>query len=135
MTITGFALFILLILLPEILALALLFLLVRFFFSPARTSPCLWVCGTQVALCGFLLVTSWRTSPGPFISVSTDIFPAIGSLAMLAVVVRMFRRSPAVERIGLSLVALASIAVLALVISDVEPFRLGPLAHGRLVGW
>jgi hypothetical protein len=130
MTLFGSALFVLLVLLPEILALILLIVLVRYCFSPARTSPGLWVCGTQVALAAFLLVTSWRTYPGPFISVSADLFPAVGSLVMLAVVARGFGRCNVAHRFGLSLAALASIGVLALVVLDVMPF-----AHGRLFGW
>jgi hypothetical protein len=135
MTITGSALFIMLVLLPEVLALALLNLLVRFLFSPVRISPCLWVCGTQIALSLFLLATSSRTLPGPFLSMSSDIFPAVGSLIMFAVVARTFWRSPAPERVGLSLVACASVAVIALVVLDVQPFWSGPFGHGRLVGW
>jgi hypothetical protein len=135
MTITGYALLVSLVLLPELLSLALLVLLVRYCFSSVRTSPCLWVCGTQVALAGFLLVTSWRTMPGPFISVSADVFPAVGSLALLAVVVRTFRQCNVSHRFGLSLAALGSIAVIAFVMDDVVSFWLEPFAQGTLVGW
>jgi hypothetical protein len=135
MTITGSALFIMLVLLPEVLALALLNLLVRFLFSPVRISPCLWVCGAQIALSLFLLATSSRTLPGPFLSMSSDIFPAVGSLIMFAVVARTFWRSPASERVGLSLVAFASVAIIACVVLDVQPFWSGPFGHARLVGW
>jgi len=135
MTITGSALFIMLVLLPEILALALLNLLVRFCFSPVRMSPFLWVCGAQIALSAFLLVTNSRTEPGPFLSISTDIFPAVGSLIMFTVVGQTFRRSPAPERVGLSLVACASVAIIALVVLDVQPFWSGPFGHAGLVGW
>jgi hypothetical protein len=135
MTITGSALFIMLVLLPEILALALLNLLVRFCFSPVRMSPFLWVCGAQIALSAFLLVTNARTLPGPFISISTDIFPALGSLIMFAVVSRTFWRSHAAERVGLALVAFASVAIIALVVLDVQPFWAGPFGHARLVGF
>ncbi len=135
MTITGSALFLMLVLLPEILALALLNLLVRFCFSPVRMSPFLWVCGAQIALSAFLLATNSRTLPGPFISISTDIFPALGSLIMFALVTRTFWRSPAAERCGLSLVACASVVILAFVVIDVQPFWSGPFGHARLVGW
>jgi hypothetical protein len=135
MTITGSALFIMLVLLPEILALALLNHLVRFCFSPVRMSPFLWVCAAQIALSVFILVTNSRTLPGPFISISTDIFPALSSLIMFAVVSRAFWRSPAAERVGLSLVAFASVAVIALVVLDVQPFWSGPFGHAKLVGW
>ena len=135
MTITGSALFIMLVLLPEILALALLHQLVRFCFSPVRMSPFLWVCGAQIALSAFLLVTNSRTLPGPFISISTDIFPALGSLIMFAVVGRTVWRSPATERIGLFLVACASVAIIAFVVLDVQPFWFGPFGHAKLVGW
>jgi hypothetical protein len=135
MTITASALFLMLVLLPEVLALALLNLLVRFCFSPVRMSPFLWVCGTQIALSLFLLVTSSRTVPGPFLSIGTDIFPALGSLVMFAVVGRTFRRSPAGGRIGLCLVACASVAIISLVALDVQPFWSDPFARARLVGW
>jgi hypothetical protein len=135
MTITGSALFIMLVLLPEILALALLNLLVRFLFSPVRIPPCLWVCGAQIALSAFLLATNSRTLPGPFLSISTDIIPAVGSLVMLAVATRSFWRSPASERVGLSLVAFASTAIIVLVVLDVQPFWAGPFGHAGLVGW
>jgi|SRR5580704_9815523 hypothetical protein len=135
MNITGSALFIMLVLLPEILALALLNLLVRFCFSPVRMSPFLWVCGAQIALSAFLLVTNSRTLPGPFISISTDIFPALSSLIMFAIVLRTFWRSHAAERVGLALVAFASVAIIALVVLDVQPFWAGPFGHARLVGW
>ena len=135
MTITGSALFIMLVLLPEILALALLNLLVRFCFSPVRMSPFLWVCGAQIALSAFLLVTNSRTVPGPFLSISTDIFPAVGSLIMFAVVARTFWRSPASERCGLSLVAFASVVILAFVVIDVQPFWSGPFVRARMIGW
>ncbi|HWZ95224.1 MAG TPA: hypothetical protein VNW30_08525 [Opitutaceae bacterium] len=124
-----------LVLLPEILALALLNLLVRFCFSPVRMTPFLWVCGTQIALSAFLLVTNSRTVPGPFLSISTDIFPAVGSLVMFALVARTFRKSPAAERIGLALVACASVAIVAFVVLDVQPFWSGPFGRARLVGW
>jgi hypothetical protein len=135
MTITGSALFIMLVLLPEILALALLNFLVRFCFSPVRMSPFLWVCGTQIALSAFLLATNSRTEPGPFISISTDIFPALGSLIMFAVVARTFWRSPTAERVGLSLVAFSSVAIIACVVLDVQPFWAGPFGRAGLVGW
>ncbi|HXC01574.1 MAG TPA: hypothetical protein VNU49_02905 [Opitutaceae bacterium] len=135
MTITASALFLMLVLLPEILALALLNLLVRFCFSPVRMSPFLWVCGAQIALSAFLLATNSRTLPGPFISISTDIFPALGSLIMFMVVGRTFWKSPAAERVGLSLVAVASVAIVALVVMDVQPFWAGPFGHARLIGW
>ena len=135
MTITASALFLMLVLLPEILALALLNLLIRFLFSPVRISPCLWVCATQIALSAFLLVTSSRTVPGPFLSISSDIFPAVGSLIMLAVISRTFWRSPASERVGLSLVAFASVVSLAFVVIDVQPFWSGPFVRARLIGW
>jgi hypothetical protein len=135
MTITGSALFLMLVLLPEILALALLNLLVRFCFSPVRMSPFLWVCGAQIALSAFLLVTSSRTEPGPFLSISTDIFPVISSLIMFTVVGQTFRRSPASERVGLSLVAFASVVILAFVVLDVQPFWSGPFVRDRLIGW
>ncbi len=122
MPITGYVLSFLLVLLPEILALTLLIFLVRYCFSSNRNSPCLWVCGAQVALSVFLLVTSWQTFPGPVISISTDIFPTIGSLVLLAVAVRTFRQSPVAQRIGLSLASFASIGVIAFVVIDVEPF-------------
>jgi hypothetical protein len=135
MDITASALFLMLVLLPEILALALLNFLVRFLFSPVRISPCLWVCATQIALSAFLLVTSSRTEPGPFLSISADLFPAIGSLIMFAVVTRTFRRSPASERVGLSLVAFASVVIIALVVIDVQPFWSGPFVRERMIGW
>jgi hypothetical protein len=135
MTITGSALFIMLVLLPEILALALLNLLVRFCFSPIRMSPFLWVCGAQITLSAFLLATNSRTLPGPFISIGTDIFPALSSLIMFAIVSRTFWRSHAAERVELALVAFASVAIIALVVRDVEPFWAGPFGHARLVGW
>jgi hypothetical protein len=135
MTITGYVLSVLLVLLPEILALALLVFLVGYCFSPTRTSPCLWVCGAQVALSAFLLVTSWRTFPGPVISISTDIFPTVGSLALLAVAARTFRQSPVGQRIGLSLASFASTGVIAFVILDVEPFWSEPFGRSALLGW
>jgi hypothetical protein len=135
MDITGSALFIMLVLLPEVLALALLNHLVRFCFSPVRMSPFLWVCGAQIALSAFLLVTNSRTLPGPFISISTDIFPALSSLIMFAVVSRTFWRSHATGRVGLALVAFAAVAIIALVVLDVQPFWAGPFGHAGLVGW
>jgi hypothetical protein len=135
MDITASALFLMLVLLPEILALALLNLLVRFCFSPVRMSPFLWVCAAQIALSAFLLVTSARTVPGPFLSMSSDIFPAVGSLIMFAIVSRTFWRSPAAERCGLSLVAFASVVILTFVVIDVQPFWSGPFVRERMIGW
>jgi hypothetical protein len=135
MVITGYILSVLLVLLPEILALTLLIFLVRHCFSTDRNSPCLWVCGTQVALSVFLIVTSWRTFPGPVISISTDIFPTVGSIALLVVSARAFRQSRVAERIGLSIASFASIGVLALVAIDIEPFWSEPFARGAFLGW
>jgi hypothetical protein len=54
---------------------------------------------------------------------------------MLAVATRSFWRSPASERVGLSLVAFASTAIIVLVVLDVQPFWAGPFGHAGLVGW
>jgi hypothetical protein len=98
MKITGSVISVVLVPLPGILALTLLYLLVRFCFSSARTSPGLWVCGVQVALSAFLLVISWRTLPSPVISIIADIIPAVGSMVLLAVAAWRFKRSPLADR-------------------------------------
>jgi len=95
-----------------------------------------WGCLAFVFLAMFLVATDGRISPGgPFFSVHGEIIPVGGCLVMLWLIGRDFRVASLRRRVGLSLLALASVGITALATIVNVSFWLEPHARGDLVGW
>jgi hypothetical protein len=134
-TITEYFLYAIIYILPKVLSLILFIVLARSFLLSERTKPRLCVCVALVILSGFICATKVGMLPGPFISFGADILPVISGIIALMVAVLEFAGSSIGRRIGLSLVAFASIAVIGLVILDVVSYWSEHHARGALVGW
>ena len=95
-----------------------------------------WGCRAVIFLSLFLLAMSFRIIPGgPFVSIRSDIFPAMSCLGMLFFAARGFRAASAAQRVRLSFLAFVSLGIIMLVIADVAEFCCNHFARGALFGW
>jgi hypothetical protein len=89
-----------------------------------------------VAFSGILVATAARIIPGgPFISVHADILPLLGCLALLVFGGMGLRRISTQRPLILSCAMGVSLALIAVVITNVVAFWREPFARGALFGW